>query len=145
MSFLRAFGVTGARGLRTERAFAAGEVICDIPCTASRGAPSRATVQVDRTTHVEVGVLSTMNHSCDPNAILDTSRMLVVAARDVAAGEELTYFYPSTEWDLAEPFACRCGSPRCLGVVRGARHIPWKSLGRTFVNSHIQAMKRAAG
>ena len=134
---LHVFGLPGARGLRTDREFRRGDVVCRIPCTARRDRASRHTVQLDAATHVEVGLLSTLNHSCDPNIRLDTSRMLVVAERDIAAGEELTYFYPSTEWEMAEPFACRCGSPACLGVVRGARHLPADVAGHRFLNHHV--------
>lgn len=137
-SFLTSFGEPGARGIRTERGFAVGEVVCAIPCTALRERPMRHTVQKSDAQHLEVGVLATLNHSCDPNVRLDTDRMLVVAERDIAPGEELSYFYPSTEWDMAEPFACHCGSPVCLGMVRGARHIPAEVLGRYYVNSHIR-------
>jgi hypothetical protein len=96
---------------------------------------------VDATSHVEVGVLSSLNHSCDPNVRLDTCRMLVVAEREIAPGEEITYFYPSTEWDMAEPFECRCGSRNCLGVVRGAKHLSPEVLGRYFVNQHVLALR----
>jgi len=48
--------------------------------------------------------------------------MTVVAARDLAADDELTFFYPSTEWSMAEPFDCWCGAERVrrgLGVLGG--------------------------
>jgi hypothetical protein len=140
-SFLRLTGAAGSRGVVTDRALRRGEVVCAIPCTARHRRPSRHTVQVDETTHVEVGVLATLNHSCDPNLLLDTTRMLAIAARDIAAGEELAYFYPSTEWDMAESFVCRCGSPACLGVIRGARHLPAAVLARYFVNPHVLALR----
>lgn len=136
--------VRGWRALRTERAFRGGEVLCPLPATARRRRPSRYTVQVGEEEHVEVGVFTTLNHSCDPNLLLDTERLLVLAARDIAAGDELAYFYPSTEWDMAEPFACGCGSPRCLGTIRGARHLPAETLARYFVNPHIRRLKTSA-
>ena|SRR5687768_14859810 len=135
--FLHVFGTAGARGLKTDRGFRSGDVLCRIPCTARRGRPTRHSVQVDATTHIDVGFLSTLNHSCEPSVRLDASRMLVVAERDIAPGDELTYFYPSTEWDMAKPFACRCGSPNCLGVIRGAGHLSPEILRRYFLNRHI--------
>jgi hypothetical protein len=139
--FLHVFGTPGARGLRTERGFRRGEVVCPIPATARHRRPERTTVQLDESTHAEVGILTTMNHSCDPSVRLDTTRMLVVAERDIAPGEELTYFYPSTEWDMAEPFECRCGNRSCLGTVRGAGHVQDEILRRYFLNAHILRMK----
>ena len=57
------------------------------------------------------------NHSCDPNTMylgLD-----VVAARGIAAGEELTLDYAQFLDTAAEPFECACGAPRCRGLVTG--------------------------
>jgi hypothetical protein len=46
----------------------------------------------------------------------------LVALRELAAGEELTFDYNATEWDLAEPFRCSCGA--CGGsIVRGFAHL----------------------
>ena len=140
--FLHVFGALGARGLRTDRGFQRGDVLCRIPCTARRDRPARHTVQVDAITHVEVGVLSTMNHSCDPSVRLDTGRMLVITERDIARGEEITYFYPSTEWDMAVPFECRCGSRNCVGVVRGAEHLSPEVLERYFLNQHVLMLRK---
>lgn len=131
-------GRAGGRGVAAARAFRRGETISPIPVTARRARPTRLTVRIGTGEHVEVGWLGTLNHSCDPNVRLDTARMVVVAERDVAAGEELAYFYPSTEWEMAEPFACACGSPRCLGFVRGARDLPREVLDRYFVNDHVR-------
>jgi hypothetical protein len=43
--------------------------------------------------------------------------------RAIRKGDELFYFYPSTEWEMAEPFQCLCGSPNCLGRIAGAAHL----------------------
>jgi hypothetical protein len=117
-------------------------VLCAIPYTAKYRRPSRPTIQLDESTHIEIGVLATLNHSCDPNVLLDTKRMVVVATRDIGPGEELTFFYPSTEWDMAEPFECACRSPQCLGLIQGAKHLPDDVLRRHFINRHILELKR---
>src|SRR5262245_41208245 len=67
--------------------------------------PTYQTVQVGHARHaLSLGILTFINHSCHPNVIVDASRMLCVATRDIAKGEELSYFYPSTEWVMARPF-----------------------------------------
>jgi hypothetical protein len=81
-----------------------------------------------------------MNHSCNPNVILDTSRMVAIATRDLAAGDELTFFYPSTEWEMSAPFICLCGAPSCIHVVAGARFLPLSTLEQHFLNRHIRAL-----
>ena len=61
-----------------------------------------------------------MNHSCDPTAIVDVQAMEVRAAVDVSAGGELTFFYPSTEWEMEQPFQCWCGAKQ---VNKRAFHV----------------------
>jgi hypothetical protein len=128
------------KSLTTKRAYKKGEIICPIPSESLYDSPNRFTVQIGRDRHVEVQELSSMNHSCDPNTYLDTTRMLVFAARDVAAGEELTFFYPSTEWEMSSPFICLCGATNCIHVVAGARFLPLSTLENHFLNRHIREL-----
>ena len=62
-----------------------------------------------------------MNHSCDPNVFL--RGLDVVALRDLRSGEEVTFDYHTTEYDLVEPFTCQCGARLCQGVIRGFRYL----------------------
>lgn len=61
-----------------------------------------------------------VNHSCAPNCRTDVvrGRIWIVARRDIAAGEELSYDYgfPLAEW---RHHPCRCGAPRCAGFIVG--------------------------
>jgi len=113
-----------------------------IPSEHVQRRPTQYTVQIDRDRHVEVKELSSMNHSCNPNVILDTTRMLAIATRVIVAGDELTFFYPSTEWQMAEPFECHCGAASCIGLVAGAASLPDDILSRYLVNQHIHALRR---
>ena len=128
------------RRLATQRAYSKGEVISVIPAEALQNKPTMYTVQIARDRHVEVKELASMNHSCDPNVILDTTRMLAYAIRDIAAGDELTFFYPSTEWEMSAPFICLCGAPNCIHVVAGARFLPLSTLEHHFLNRHIREL-----
>ncbi len=128
------------RSLSTKRAYKKGEIICPIPTATVYDKPNRFTVQIGHDRHVEVKELSSMNHSCNPNTFLDTTRMLVFAARDIAVGEELTFFYPSTEWEMASPFICLCGAANCIHVVAGARFLPLSTLENHFLNRHIREL-----
>ncbi|MGH7809140.1 MAG: SET domain-containing protein-lysine N-methyltransferase, partial [Candidatus Binatia bacterium] len=87
------------KSLLSKQAFEEGQILSTIPNENLYHKPTRYTVQIGRTLHTEVAHLSALNHSCDPNVILDTQRMLVIARRDIRAGDELTFFYPSTEWE----------------------------------------------
>lgn len=56
------------------------------------------------------------NHSCEPNAQLESN--VFVAVREIGCGEEITYDYgsfriPASPWN----FACHCGSEVCRGQV----------------------------
>ena len=66
--------------------------------------------------------------------------MLVFAARDIGTGEELTFFYPSTEWEMSSPFICLCGATNCIHVVAGARFLPLSTLENHFLNRHIREL-----
>jgi hypothetical protein len=57
------------------------------------------------------------NHSCDPNLAIQ-GQIVLVAMRDVAAGEELTIDWATTD-DGDHRMTCRCGSPRCRGTITG--------------------------
>jgi hypothetical protein len=128
------------RTLVTKRAYKKGEVICAMPSEDIRDKPNRYTVQIARDRHTHVGKLAALNHSCDPNVILDTEKMEMVACRDIEKGEELYFFYPSTEWQMDAPFICLCGSANCINVVAGARFLPLSTLERHYLNPHIREM-----
>jgi hypothetical protein len=128
----------GAR-LVTERAFRAGDLIGELEGFRALGAPTYLSVQVGREKHIEgLGPFNYLNHSCAPSTIVDTDRLEVRAARDLQPGDELTFFYPSSEWTMARPFNCLCGAPECLGTVSGARDLPRSVLERYFLNRHIR-------
>jgi hypothetical protein len=126
------------RSLITKRAYAKGEVICEIPTDKVVNKPNRYTVQIDRDKHTDVGKLAALNHSCNPNVILDTEHLLVYACKDIEKGEELSFFYPATEWEMDAPFICLCGASNCIHVVAGARFLPFSTLENHYLSKHIR-------
>ena len=50
---------------------------------------------------------------------MDVERLALVARRALPVDTELSFFYPSTEWEMAQPFDCWCGSVRCLKKIQG--------------------------
>ena len=95
--------------------------------------PSRYSVQVGIAEHVELPEDTPLlvqlerhpwrflNHSCAPNAALRGREL--IALRPIAVRDELTFDYATTEWAMAEPFACRCGAIGCRGTVSGYRDL----------------------
>jgi hypothetical protein len=128
------------RSLITKQAYVKGEVICEIPSDNVVNKATRFTVQIGRNEHTDVGKLAALNHSCNPNVILDTHNMLMVACRDIPKGEELSFFYPSTEWEMDAPFICLCGASNCIHVVAGARFLPLSTLENHYLNPHIREL-----
>jgi uncharacterized protein len=57
------------------------------------------------------------NHSCDPNLAIQ-GQIVLVAMRDIRPGDELTIDWATTD-DGDYELECRCGSPRCRGLVTG--------------------------
>jgi SET domain-containing protein len=59
-----------------------------------------------------------INHSCAPNceAEVREGRIWIVAARDIRAGEELTFNYGFDLEDYRN-YPCRCGAPDCVGYI----------------------------
>ena len=59
-----------------------------------------------------------LNHSCAPNceAELIDGKVWIVALRDIATGEEITFDYGYDLEDYRE-HPCRCGAPDCVGFI----------------------------
>jgi hypothetical protein len=130
----------GHKGVRALIAFGRGDIISPFDGSRVEGA-SRYSVQTGASEHILLipELLQYINHSCNPNVIFDTTHMVLRALRDIEADEEICYFYPATEWSMAEPFPCQCGDEICLGQIQGAKYLPAEVLDRYEFNTHIQA------
>lgn len=91
-----------------------------------------------------------INHSCVPNCRAETirGRIWIIARREIAVGEELTfdYGYAFSEW---RQHPCRCGSKTCAGFIINAgqrwrvRRILRKAAARARLQER-QALRRSA-
>ena len=63
------------------------------------------------------GAMIFSNHSCDPNIAVQ-GQIVFVALRRIAAGEELTHDWATTD-DDDYSIECHCGSPACRGLITG--------------------------
>jgi hypothetical protein len=127
----------GAR-LLVQRAFKRGDLI--LPLVGRHAAPSYKTIQIGLNTHLEGSLTAFINHSCRPSAIIMTQEIAIRAWTDLEAGDEVTFFYPSTEWAMVRPFNCLCGAPDCIGYVAGAKYLPLSLLSRHPVSPHIRQL-----
>lgn len=100
----------------TLASFAAGKIV---------ETPTYLTVQLGHQKHIllDPEFLQYINHSCDPNVFFDTTQMQLIALKNIQPGDEIVFFYPSAEWDMAQPFSCYCGSGKCIHQISGAAHL----------------------
>jgi hypothetical protein len=66
------------------------------------------------------------NHSCDPNTGIKLlpSGTIIIALRNIAVHEELTYDYSTYLNNPYEIMNCRCGSNKCRGVIGNFASLP---------------------
>ncbi len=123
-----------------QRFYSPGDIVIEFSASQILSKPSYLTVQVDVDKHIMLYPehLQYINHSCDPNVFFDTHAMQIVALKHIAEGDEMTFFYPSTEWDMAQPFTCFCGTRNCLGIIQGAAHISPEILSSYKLTRFIQ-------
>jgi len=130
------------------QSFQPGEVIAEFFAGTIAAEPTYLTVQVDMGKHITLQpeFLQYINHSCAPNVFFDTTTMQLLALKEIQQEEEMTFFYPSTEWEMTQTFRCYCGSPACLGEIKGAAFLSknvWKQYRLTdFIQQ--QLAKRSA-
>lgn len=87
--------------------------------------PARYTIQLAANRH-QAGtneIDDYFNHSCDPNCYLDVETLSFRALRRLEPGEQLTFNYLTSEWDMESPFHCWCQAPSCTGTIRGFSHL----------------------
>ncbi len=133
--------VSGFKALFANQPFEAGEELFVFKVKSLRDTPTYLTVQIDEKTHFEFEpeFLQYMNHHCDPNVHLDLNNYTLVALKSIQEGEEIHFFYPSTEWKMDRPFACHCGSEKCIGIVSGAHALSKTQLANYPLSPYIKS------
>ena len=113
------------KSLHAVSGFNNGEVISVFSAGEVCSSPHYLTVQTGKERHITLvpQFLQYINHSCDPNVFFDTASMQLKALKNISVNEEFSFFYPSTEWDMAQPFYCYCESQNCLQNIQGARYL----------------------
>ncbi|KAL2819724.1 D-isomer specific 2-hydroxyacid dehydrogenase [Aspergillus granulosus] len=134
-----------ASGAYSEVSLPAGSLFAKIT-TATPGTKAYTSVQTGRDSHIELNSdLVFCNHSCTPSLNFDMHRMevRVVEERPLNAGDALTFFYPSSEWEMDQPFQCTCGSgDKCKGLIEGAKKMSRRDLEGYWLNPHIEELLR---
>ena len=103
---------TDQQSLHATASFAPGDVICAFHAGTVSAVVTYLTVQVDDDKHITLQpeFLQYINHSCSPTVFFDTTLMQLVCLAEINPGDEFTFFYPSSEWDMDQAFQCNCRS-----------------------------------
>ena len=135
---------TGQQQLSSLQAYQPGDILCSFHAGETVEQPTYLTVQtgIDRHITLRPEFLQYINHSCDPNVFFDTSSFQLVCLKPIEAGEEFTFFYPSTEWDMIQPFVCQCKSANCLQLIQGASYLSTETLDKYRLTDFIQQQLR---
>ena len=67
---------------------------------------------------IESNLARFINHSCAPNAEaeLEDDRIWIIASRNIAPGEEITFNY-GYDLDDYRAHPCKCGALNCVGYI----------------------------
>ena len=136
---------TGDKGILLEatRFIPKGTMVLDFS-SAVESVQTYQTVQTGKNRHVLDQTLAKLNHSCAPSLIVDAVNSECRAAHDLHPGDELNFFYPSTEWTMDEPFSCVCSSSQCIGQIQGAAFLEAAQLAPFWLNPHIEDQRQSA-
>lgn len=138
----------GQNALFALRSYQPGDIISDFSAGTISAEPTYLTVQIGTGKHITLQpeFLQYINHSCEPNVFFDTTSMKLVALKRIDKEEEMTFFYPSTEWKMIQRFTCYCGHPECLGEIKGAAFLSKEAQEKYRLTDFIQQQlaKRAA-
>lgn len=117
-----------------------GDTIAELGSKAILEQPNYLTVQIGDQEHIllDPEFLQYINHSCEPNVFFDTSQMLVTCLRKIYVGEAMTFFYPSTEWSMAQEFDCLCSTEKCIGKIQGAAYLSLNVLQNHSLTKYIK-------
>ena len=129
-------------GLFASRSFLAGEVIVAFDASKIVDTPNYLTIQISETKHIHLfpEYLQYVNHCCEPNVLFNTTTMQLESVTDIELGEELRFFYPATEWKMAQQFVCNCGKPSCVGLIQGAADTSSEILNKYKLTDFIKSM-----
>jgi hypothetical protein len=132
--------LTNQKSLHALIPFKKGDLVSKFSAGDIYEIPNYLTVQRGIDEHITLmpQFLQYINHSCNPNVFFDTSAMEVIALKDIEPNEEFSFFYPSTELDMAQPFICFCGTRDCLQNIKGAKYIPGEILKKYRLTDFIQ-------
>jgi len=131
---------SGRKSLHAKSGFVAGQLFSRFTAEKILCQPNYRSIQISDTQHIMLNPewLQYTNHSCSPNIFFDIIQQEITVLQSIKRGEEIRYFYPSTEWSMEQAFDCLCGSEHCLGQIKGAAYLPVTVLKQYKLSAFIQ-------
>lgn len=131
------------KGVFATAAIDSGSVVFKLRGTISTR-PSKYTIQISDERHLGAPAIvkakdkldycwKYLNHSCEPNGFINVDELTFIALTDIAAGEEITFNYLTTESAMDVPFNCRCGTKNCFGFIQGRDFLSRAEIDRLAV------------
>ncbi len=136
---------TKQRSFIATRDIKKGEIVYTFGPKQVQNYPTYLTVQTGADRHIVLDpeFLAAINHGCNPNVWFNVDTYELVCVRDIRTGEQMTYFYPSTEWNMTQPFDCTCGSHNCHGYIQGAAHLDPEVMAQYDTSKFIQSQLKS--
>lgn len=75
--------------------------------------PTRTSIQIMKGQHIEDSYGQYMNHSCEPNCVIDGKKVINILP--IKNGDSLRFNYNDNEDNMASPFECHCCQNRISG------------------------------
>ena len=123
--------INGAYALLTDRQIGKDEIVLVLRGEII-GQPTKYSIQIGEHKHLEPytdpqdirSLIRFLNHSCDPSAYINFDDLTVRALRNLDPGEEVSFNYNTTEYEMANPFKCNCEAENCRDDIRGFKYLP---------------------
>ena len=79
-----------------------------------------------------------LNHSCAPNCEAENieGQIWIVARREIASGEELTFNY-GYDWEDHREHPCHCGAAECVGYIVAEEFFPMLLEGKPLESKSV--------
>ena len=116
--------------------------------------PSKYSIQINSAEHLlpysnnpedSSSIWRFMNHSCDPNTSFDIEKMVLVAIKNINPNEEVRFNYNTTEYEMASPFLCKCGSKNCYKEIKGFNYLSdIEKKDIKYLAAHLKKMLRSS-
>ncbi|MCD6188473.1 MAG: SET domain-containing protein-lysine N-methyltransferase [Desulfuromusa sp.] len=116
MDFFVDLGALSYKTLKAAKSFFQGEILIDLTTAEEVSEPDYRSIDLGDK-HVYHPVARYVNHSCEPNAYVDSQQQKLIANSSINKNDEITFNYLASERQIMAPFDCNCASEKCMGRI----------------------------